>query len=278
MTGRALPAKRIRANGLTHHVVDEGNGPAVILLHGFPDSADLWRYQVPVLVDAGYRVLAPDLRGFGDTDRPAAVEDYVVFNAVADIRAIAASLGIEHAHVIGHDFGAGAAWLAATADPGFVDKLVAISVGHPSAFTRAALPQLRSSWYTFLFQFAGTSEALLEKDNWALLRAWMDDRPDPDDVIASMSRPGALTAGLSYYRANVRPEMWGVDLSLPPIEVPTLGIWGEGDPFLTEEQMLDSVVSVAGPWRYERVPDAGHWIPLRRPEELNALLLEFLRS
>lgn len=278
MNGRALPGKRIEANGLTHHVVDVGEGPAVILLHGFPDSADLWRNQVPVLVDAGYRVVAPDLRGFGDTDRAGAVEEYVVFHAVADVRAIAASLGIDRAHVVGHDFGAGAAWISATADADFVDKLVAISVGHPSAFTRATLPQLRASWYTFLFQFAGTAEALLEKDNWALFRAWMDDHPDPDDVIAAMSRPGALTAALSYYRANTRPEVWGVDLGMPAIEVPTLGIWGEGDPFLIEEQMLDSVISVAGPWRYERVASAGHWIPLRRPDELNALLLEFLRS
>ncbi len=278
MTSRALPAKRIEANGLVHHVVDAGEGPAVLLLHGFPDSADLWRNQVPVLVEAGYRVVAPDLRGFGDTDRPETVDDYLIFNAVADVRAIAAALGIERAHVVGHDFGAGVAWVTAIANGGFIDKLVAISVGHPAAFTRATLPQLRSSWYTFMFQFAGTAEALLEKDNWAVFRAWMDDHPDPDGVIASMSRPGALTAALGYYRANTRPEMWGADLPFPPVEAPTLGIWGEGDPFLTEEQMLDSVVSVAGSWRYERIPDAGHWIPLRRPAELNALLLEFLRG
>ncbi|MGH2725945.1 MAG: alpha/beta fold hydrolase, partial [Actinomycetota bacterium] len=76
----------------------------------------------------------------------------------------------------------------------------------------------------------------------------------------------------------VRPEVWGADIPLPPVEVPAMGIWGEGDPFLTEERMLDSVVSVTGPWRYERVANAGHWVPLRKPDELNALLLEFLRS
>jgi len=276
--GRAFDGKRIEANGLVHYVVDEGVGQAVILLHGFPDSADLWRNQIPVLVNAGYRVVAPDLRGFGDSEPAAAVEDYLIFNAVADARAIAAALGIGRAHIVGHDFGAGAAWLSATVDAEFVDKLIAISVGHPSTFTRATLPQLRSSWYTFMFQFAGTAEALLQKDNWALFRAWMDDHPDPDDVIAMMSRPGALTAALNYYRANTRPEVWGADLVLPAVEVPTLGIWGEGDPFLTEEQMLDSVVAVGGPWRYERIAAAGHWVPLRRPDELNALLLEFLGS
>jgi pimeloyl-ACP methyl ester carboxylesterase len=248
----------------------------VILVHGFPDSADLWRAQVPALIEGGYRVIAPDLRGFGDSDKPGAVEDYILFNAVADIRAIAATLGVERALVVGHDFGAGVAWLMATADVAFVEKLVAISVGHPSTFIRATLPQLRASWYTFLFQFPGVSEELLAKDGWAVFRAWMDDHAYPDDVIAFMSRPGALTAALSYYRANTRPEMWGADLPFPPVEVPTLGIWGAGDPLLTEEQMIDSVLSVTGPWRYERIEGAGHWIPLRKPDELNALLLEFL--
>jgi pimeloyl-ACP methyl ester carboxylesterase len=275
MTARALPAKRVEANGLTHHVVDQGEGPAILLMHGFPDSADLWRNQVPVLVDAGYRVIAPDLRGFGDSDRPEAVEDYLLFNTVADLRAIATALGVERALVVGHDFGAGAAWLTATFDAAFVEKLVAISVGHPSTFTRATLPQLRASWYTFMFQFADTAEALLAKDDWAVFRAWMDDHPDPDGVIGSMSRPGSLTAALNYYRANTRPELWGVDLPLPPVEVPTLGIWGAGDPFLTEEQMSGSARMVSAPWRYERVDDAGHWVPLRKPQALNALLLEF---
>ena len=275
MTERALPAKRIEANGLTFHVVDEGEGRAVLLLHGFPDSADLWRNQVPALVEAGYRVIAPDLRGFGDSDRAETVDDYFLFNTIADVRAIAETLGVERAIVVGHDFGAGAAWLTATSDAGFVEKLVAISVGHPSTFTRATLQQLRASWYTFMFQFADTAEALLAKDDWAIFRAWMDDHPDPEDVIRSMSRPGSLTAALNYYRANTRPEVWGADLPFPPVEVPTLGIWGAGDPFLTEEQMSQSGGMVSAPWRYERVDDAGHWVPLRKPEALIALLLEF---
>lgn len=277
MTGRAFAGKRLETNGISLHVVDEGAGPAVMLLHGFPDSADLWRHQVPALVEAGFRVIAPDLRGFGDSGRPDAVDDYGIFNSVSDVRGIMDTLGIEKAHVVGHDMGAGVAWLLATAEPGRVDRLVAMTVGHPGTFTRATFNQMRSSWYTFFFQFAGTAEELFARDDWRLFREWLATHPEPDAVIEAMSRPGAFTAGLNWYRANVRPEVWGIEIPYPEISAPTLGMWATRDAFLGEEQMVDSVQYCTGEWRYERI-DAGHWIQLDRPEELNALLLEFLRG
>ena len=275
---RALDGQRLEANGLSHYVVDHGEGPVVVLLHGFPDSADLWRHQVPALVDAGYRVIAPDLRGFGDSDKPVGVDNYVMFNAVADVRAILDALGVSRASIVGHDFGAGVAWLFASTEPGLSERLVVVSVGHPGAFTRARFKQMQMSWYSFLFQYEGLAEDLLAKDGWSLFREWLASSPDVDRALEAMADRAALTAGLSWYRANMTPQIWGIDIPFPEIAVPTLGVWGSADFALGEEQMTDSVQFLTGPWRYERFDGAGHWLMLERPEEFNALLLGFLRS
>lgn len=275
---RALPGRRIHANGISHHVVDQGEGPAVVLLHGFPDSADEWRYQVPALVDAGFRVIAPDLRGFGDTDKPVGIEKYVIFNAVADVGAIMSELGIESGSVVGHDFGAGVAWMLATVEPARVDRLVVVSVGHPAALTRPRFDQMQLSWYSFLFQYEGLAESLLAKDGWSLLREWLASSPDIDRSLEAMRDPTALTAALSWYRANMRPEIWGMEMPYPDVSAPTMGIWGSTDFGLTEEQMTDSVPYLTGPWRYERMEGVGHWPMLERPEETSALLIDFLRG
>jgi pimeloyl-ACP methyl ester carboxylesterase len=277
MSERAFPGRRLEANGLTHFVVDEGDGPAVVLLHGFPDSADEWRLQIPVLVEAGFRVIAPDLRGFGQTDKPIGVDNYVIFNAVADVGGIMNELGVERTSVVGHDFGAGVAWMFATAEPARVEKLVVVSVGHPGAFTRATFKQMQLSWYSFLFQNEGLAEDLLAKDGWSLFREWLASSPDIDRSLEAMADRASLTAGLSWYRANMTPQIWGVDIPFPEIAVPTMGIWGSSDFALSEEQMTDSVQYLTGPWRYERIEGAGHWIGLERPDEMNALLLDFLR-
>jgi len=278
MTARALPGRKIETNGLSLHVFEEGEGPPVFLLHGFPDSADLWRYQVPALVVAGFRVVAPDLRGFGDSDRPEKVDDYGIFNSVADVRGIMDSLGIERAHLVGHDYGAGLAWIMASAEPTRVDRLVVLSVGHPGAITRPLFKQMQASWYSFFFQFEGIAESALMKDEWSLFREWLASSPDAERSIVAMSEPGALTAGLSWYRANMRPEIWGAEIPYPEVSAPTMGIWGVDDFALTEEQMTDSVQYLTGEWRYERMEGAGHWLQLQKPEEVNALLLDFLRS
>lgn len=278
MTERALAGQRVEVNGLSLFVVDEGAGEPVILLHGFPDSADLWRHQVPALLGGGFRVIAPDLRGFGDSDKPEKIDDYVIFNALADLRALMDALGVERAHVVGHDFGAGIAWLMGSVEPARVNKLAVLSVGHPGAISRPLFKQMQLSWYTFFFQFAGTAEAALAKDDWSLFRAWLASSPDMDRSIEAMSRPGALTAGLSWYRANMRPEIWGTEIPFPEVPVATMGIWSSGDFALTEEQMTDSVQYCSGPWRYERIEGAGHWMQLDKPAEINALLLDFLRG
>lgn len=263
---------------MSFHVVDQGEGMPVILLHGFPDSADLWRHQLPALADAGFRVVAPDLRGFGDSDRATNDQDYFVFNSVADVVGIMDALGIDRAHVVGHDFGSGVGWMLATTHPERVERYVTIAVGHPGAFMRPVMKQMRASWYSFLFQFSGVAEELLARNDWSLFREWLAQSPDIERSIAGMARPGALSAGLGWYRSNMRPEIWGMEVSYPPVAAPVMGIYPSEDFALTEEQMAGSERFVAGPWRYERVEGAGHWVQLEKPEVVNALLLDFLRA
>ena len=150
---RWFQRRQVEANGIWYSLIDEGEGPAVLLLHGFPDTSSLWRYQIPALVDAGFRAVAPDLRGRGQTQAPARVEDHALTGMMPDLTALLDTQGIERAHVVGHDFGAGLAWLVATLHPQRVDRLVAISVGHPATRERPTLEQLQKSWYQLLFQF-----------------------------------------------------------------------------------------------------------------------------
>jgi pimeloyl-ACP methyl ester carboxylesterase len=258
-------------------VRDEGAGPPVLLLHGFPDSSGLWRHQIATLTGAGMRAIAPDLRGFGESEKPAEVGAYRVGRSVADMVALLDGLGIERARVVGHDWGAAVAWALAAFVPDRVERLVVMSVGHPALRNTRTIEQRRLSWYMLLFQFEGVAEALLTRDDWRLAREWAASHPDLDERLAALSEPGALTAALGWYRANVHPAReLDPPRAVPPVEAPTLGIWSDGDAFLTEGQMQRSREHVAGPWRYERVAGAGHWMQLDAPDAINALLLEFL--
>lgn len=271
--------RRIAADGVTLAVLDEGAGPPVLLLHGFPDSSRVWRHQIPALADAGMRVIAPDLRGFGDSDRPPAVEAYSVGRSVADLIAVLDRLEVERAHVVGHDWGAGVAWALAAFVPERVDRLVVMSVGHPNTLREPSLDQREKAWYQLLFQFTDVAEALIERDDWKLFRDMLDGAGDLDQYLTDLSRPGALTAALNWYRANARPDQeLERDATFPSVSVPTLGLWSSGDKYLTEEGMLGSGNHVAGPWRYERLEGASHWLQLDAPEQVNELLLGFLRG
>ena len=268
--------------GIEFDVFGRDDGRPVVLLHGFPDSAALWRNQVPPLVEAGFRVITPDLRGFGRSDAPEPVEAYSLLTSAFDVTSILDELGIERAHVVGHDFGSALAWVFATFCAERLDHLVAMSVGHPAAFRLTDFDQGRASWYVLLFQFQGVAEQWLRDDDWANFRAW-SHHPDADDVItrfeAGDDRPGAasLTTGLNWYRANLTADAWVAPrLELPPIQAPTMGIWSSKDFALTEHQMTDSAAHVAGSWRYERVDGAGHWMQLQAPSVVTDLLLDFL--
>jgi pimeloyl-ACP methyl ester carboxylesterase len=265
----------IDVNGISLYVEEHGEGDPVLLLHGWPDSARLWRHQVPFLAAHGYRVIAPDLRGFGRSERPAEVAAYRLRNVVADVSALLDHLDIETAYVVGHDWGAAVAWLTAILGPARVRKLTAISVPHP--FAPPTLRQYEMAWYQLFFQFTDVAEATLAYDDWAWLRTFSRGYLDLEQAIADLSRPGALTASLNWYRANLAPRMPGPPPALPPVAAPTLGIWSTGDHYLDGERMKNSAALVRGPWRYEEIPDASHWVPLDAPDRLNELLLDWLR-
>jgi pimeloyl-ACP methyl ester carboxylesterase len=266
---------RVDVDGVGIEYEVTGAGRPVVLLHGFPDSGRLWRHQVPALAEAGFQVIVPDLRGYGRSDQPEAVESYSIPFLAGDVLAVLAELGIERAHVVGHDWGAALAWGLAALAPGNVDHLVALSVGNPVTFRRTAL-QREKSWYMLLFQFPGIAERWLTQDNWANFRSWAG-HPDTEQVIAELEATGSLTPGLNWYRANVPPESWvEPPLQLPPVQAATMGIWSTGDIALTERQMTDSAENVAGTWRYERLDGPGHWMQLDAPDQVNALLLDFL--
>ncbi len=267
---------RVDVNGVGIEYDVAGDGRPVLLLHGFPDTAKLWRHQVPALVGAGFRVIVPDLRGYGRSDKPADVEMYALPYLAADALAVLNDAGVERAHVIGHDWGAALAWAVSAFAPDRVDHLVAMSVGNPIAFREAGLRQREKSWYMLLFQFRDIAEQWLTADGWANFREW-SRYPEADAVIGDLERDGSLTPGLNWYRANIPPESYvGPPLELPPVAAPTMGVWSDGDIALLESQMTDSAKYVTGPWRYERVDGAGHWMQLERPERVNELLLDFL--
>jgi pimeloyl-ACP methyl ester carboxylesterase len=269
--------RRLSGDGVTLAVLDEGEGAPVLLLHGFPDSSHLWRHQVAALVEAGMRAVAPDLRGFGESDKPEAVEAYALTHSVADIVAVLDGLGVERAHVVGHDWGAVVAWLLAALEPARVDRLVAMSVGHPNAPRRRSMEQQEKSWYMLLFQFEGVAEELLSRDDWKLFREWLRNDGDVDRYVADLSRPGALTAGLNWYRANAAPRLaLETRPPVPAVAAPTLGVWSSGDNYLVEDRMLRSAEHVTGRWRYERIDGASHWMQLDARERVNELLLDFL--
>lgn len=268
----------IAVNELSFHVVDEGEGPVVLLLHGFPDSSALWRHQIPALVEAGHRVIAPDLRGFGASDRPEGVDSYRMELLVGDVLGILGTLGVERASVVGHDWGAALGWALAGLAPDRVQRLAVLSVGHPAGYFTDPIAQREKSWYMLFFLFPGVAEDALRRGGWALLRLWLREQGDVERYLTDLDRPGALTAALNWYRANISAEAFGQlnPQPLPPVECPVLGVWSDGDHYCGEAQMQASQRHVTGSWRYVRVDGASHWIPLDAPETLNKLLVEFV--
>jgi pimeloyl-ACP methyl ester carboxylesterase len=266
------------SDGISLAVRDEGDGTPVVLLHGFPDTSHVWRNQIPTLVRAGFRVVAPDLRGAGESDRPQDVTAYRITTLAGDVVAILDALGIERARLVGHDWGAGLSWVVAGLHADRVERLVAMSVGHPNTQRDPPVEQREKSWYTLWFQFEGLAEELVPRDDWKLLREWTRGNGDIDRYIRDLARPGAIRAGVNWYRANVPPKReLGPRRDFPAIAAPTLGIWSSGDDYLLEEPLKRSGEHVTGGWRYERIDGASHWLQLDAPDRVNELLLEFLR-
>lgn len=256
---------------------DYGSGPVVLLLHGFPDSKYLWRHQLQPLADAGYRVIAPDLRGYGDAPKPEGVEAYAIPHILADLTGLLDALEIEKAHVVGHDWGGTVAWLFAGYHPERCLSVTGLTVGAPGGPGRRALPQLEKLWYVFFFQNEGVAEEWIRRDNWQGLRAWTREKGDLERYMQELDKPGALTAGLNWYRANFKPASLNNSGSNPPrIAVPAMGMAAQGDAYLLENHVKGSEAMIDSSWEYHLIRNASHWLMLDQPETFNRLLIDFL--
>jgi len=280
-------------DGVDLHVVTAGEpgDPLVVLLHGFPDFWYGWRHQLPALVEAGFRVLVPDQRGYNLSDKPQALSAYRMGRLSGDVATLVASEdededgNQETAHVVGHDWGAAVAWDLSVRFPDVVDRLGIVNVPHPTVMERTLKTnprQLLRSWYMFYFQVPGLPE-------WFLSR---DDAAGVASVLRSSSNPGAFTdTDLQHYRQAYRrpgaargPVNWYRALFRrrddPPrerVEAPALVIWGDQDDALLPE-MADRSLDYCVDGRLERFPDASHWVHREEPERVNEVLLTHLEA
>lgn len=270
----------VQANGVRLHYVEQGTGPLMVLLHGFPDFWYSWRDQIPAFAEAGYRVVAPDLRGYNESERPPGVAAYALDTLAADIAALITALGADRAIVVGHDWGGLVAWHVAMHHPEMVSSLVIMNAPHPRAFRRELAnnwAQKRRSWYIGFFQLPWLPEAVLSVGNqWLLRRVLRRGGPAHNETelaayVAAFAGRGALTAAINYYRAlrqrpSKRPVM---------IDCPTLLIWGLRDRFLLPVLAEGTEAWVPKLERHEE-PRARHWVQHDAAASVNARAIAFL--
>ena len=278
--------QRIRTNGVTLHVATAGppDGRLVLLLHGFPEFWYAWRHQMPVLAAAGYRAVAPDQRGYNESDRPEGVRQYAPAELAADAAGLIRAFGRESSIVVGHDFGANVAWWLALTQPSMVERLVILNVPHPRVFLealRSSLRQLRRSWYILYLQIPWLPEALLSRQAMAPMVRSLTASAKPttftdEDIeryLGAWRRPGALTAMVNWYRAAARhhpraPKDWRVVM-------PTLIIWGAADVAL-DPSMAQSSIEMCADGRLVLIDDATHWVQHDAADRVSESLLDFL--
>jgi pimeloyl-ACP methyl ester carboxylesterase len=270
-------------NGMRLHYVEAGAGPLLVLLHGFPEFWYAWRRQILQLAAAGFRVFAPDLRGYNLSAKPRGVLAYGMRAVVEDVRALIQSAGVSRAHLVGHDFGAGVAWALAMRHPAVVERVVIVNGPHPERMLRGMLNprQLLRSWYIFFLQLPWLPELVASARDHALLIAPFQRIPaeagwsgeEYEAYRRAFEQPGALHAMINYYRAMLRPA-GGVPLRR--IQAPVLVLWGDRDPYLGRRLAKPSRKWVPHA-RVEILEGVGHFVQHEQPELLNRRIVDFLK-
>lgn len=287
-------------NGIRFHYAESGRGDdLVILLHGFPEFWYSWRHQL-IALGKSHHVVAPDMRGYNLSDKPPRVEDYRIEVLIEDVVGLIKHFGASKAAIVAHDWGAGVAWAVAQKYPERVSKLAILQVP-PAAAWRAnmTLRQLLRSWYMFFFQLPKVPEWRISRNNFVALERIFKDTvvrqgtftdADIEAYKAAFSQPGAATAAVNYYRANVRrlmsrsakSEQDGPQSGGPRtdgrIRVPTLFIFGEQDFAILPATVRGVAKYIDAPFSELRIPDSGHWVQNEAADEVNAALLEFLAT
>src|SRR5689334_19414662 len=264
------------------HYVELGEGPLVLLLHGFPEFWFGWRLQIKPLADAGFRVVAPDMRGYNLSSRPTAVKDYDTEHLTADIRALVHERGADSAFLVGHDWGGSVAWATAMAHPEVVDRMAILNAAHPRKLSEGLHQpgQLRKSWYFFFFDLPKLPESVVHANNWHFFRHFLQDANPPytsdeiDRYVEAWSQKNAATGMINYYRSSVRQSPKKAAAQLRPISAPTLVIWGEKDGYLGPELAEPDHDDVPN-LRVERLADASHWVHHDEHERVTQLLIDF---
>jgi pimeloyl-ACP methyl ester carboxylesterase len=292
LTDTTITTRFVEANGLRFEVDECGNGDRFALcLHGFPECAFSWRHQLPLLARLGYRVWAPNLRGYGRSSRPLRVEDYRLDRLVADVAGLIDAAGADTTLLVGHDWGGGIAWMTALEQTRRLSGLIIMNMPHPALFAAGLFrwPQIRRSWYIFAFQIPRLPELVLRRRRAraiaeAFLAMAVDKTRFPTDVLEVYRRqalaPGALTAMVNYYRAN-RGMLgrWRAHIRTRhltrPITVPTLMIWGEADTALGRE-LTDGTDRLVTELTLHCLPGVSHWVQQEAPELVNAVIEAWL--
>jgi pimeloyl-ACP methyl ester carboxylesterase len=243
--------RKFTINGLLMNVAlagEDNHGPWILMIHGFPDDHSVWRYQIPALVNQGFRVIAPDMRGCGDSEIPAERSHYRLDALIDDLVQLMNQLAIPSVRLVGHDWGAVISWHFAIRHPQRVERYAALSVGHPNCYMHCGLEQKLKGWYILFIQLRGIAAFLMQLGDFFLLKRLMNFAVEWPHVRARLSRPGRLMAGLNYYIANMGTLL----AHTGNVALPVLGIWSDGDGYLIERQMTKSKEYVTGQWSYEK--------------------------
>jgi pimeloyl-ACP methyl ester carboxylesterase len=290
MLDPAIGERTVQANGLRFRVLEAGTGDRLALcLHGFPELGFSWRHQLPLLAQLGYRAWAPDLRGYGGTDRPQGLHEYALEKLMDDVAGLIDASGARETVLLAHDWGGVIAWHFALRRIRPLSRLIVMNLPHPAVFERvlrSGWRQRMRSWYVLFFQIPWLPEKLLGMRGARMIgeafRGMAVDKSRfPEEVLDVYRRaalePGALTAMINYYRAAVRGGGGRRQRSLgyPKIDTPTLMVWGEQDTALGVE-LTDGTQDFVGDFTLRRLANASHWVQQDAPEEVNAILREWL--
>jgi pimeloyl-ACP methyl ester carboxylesterase len=273
------PTRQVTRGGLAFNITEAGptGGETVLLLHGFPQHADSWDKIVPLLTAEGYRTVAMDQRGYSPGARPKGRRAYRMTEVVADALAVIDAVAPGgRVHVVGHDWGAAAAWALAAAHPDRLHSLTALSVPHPAAFLRSLVTsgQGLKSWYMYAFQLPWLPEFVMRRRMSEFLQHSGQSAAAARRDSASFAGPGALTGALNWYRAIpfVDPRRTG-----EPVRTPTLFIWSDGDVAIDRKGVEACGRYVEAPYQFETLHGVSHWIPDEAPDVTAALLLPHLK-
>jgi epoxide hydrolase 4 len=256
----------------------------MLMLHGFPEFWYSWRYQITEFAKY-YKVVALDLRGYNDSDKPSQKSAYTMDEFVKDIQGVITGLGYEKCILVAHDWGGAIAWSFANAFPEILSKLIILNLPHPAKFAEGlrTLQQLQRSWYIFLFQLPFLPEFLIQRSDYKLIKSMFNKTVvaqtafSTDDINAyknAATKPGALTAMLNYYRNIFKQGLF--QQNWEPIEVSTLMIWGENDTFLGKE-LTYGTENYVQDFQIKYIPNCSHWVQQEQPELVNQYMREFLR-